>query len=144
MANALYGAFKQVLLGDNAIAGFSVPDLEGGDHRLILVDNADYTVNLGTHQDLADIAAAAREETVALTSESVALSGSTVTYDSADPTFAAASGDVSESLVIYESTGVEGTSLLIVYYDTFASGMPVTPNGGDIVVTVNASGWFSW
>ena len=60
MANALYGAFKQVLLGDNAIAGFSVPDLEGGDQRLILVDNADYTVNLGTDQDLADIAAAAR------------------------------------------------------------------------------------
>ena len=144
MANALFAAYKQVLLGDNAIAGFSVPDLEGGDQRLILIDTADDDPAIATDQDLADIAAAAREETVALTSESVALSGSTVTYDTADPTFSAASGDVCEELLIYEHTGVEGTSLLIVSYDTFASGMPVTPNGGDIIVTVNASGWFSW
>lgn len=144
MANALFAAYKAVLLGDNAVTGFSVPDLEGGDQRLILIDTADDDPAVATDQDLADIAGAARVATIALTSESVAISGSTVTYDSADPTFTAVTGDQSEELLLYEHTGTEATSLLIASYDTFTSGMPVTPNGGDILVTVNASGWWSW
>lgn len=144
MANALFAAYKQVLLGDGAITGFSVPDLEGGDQRVIGIDVADDDPVIATDQDLADIAAGARVATVALASESVALSGSTVTYDAADPTFSAVTGDQFEELAIYEHTGTEATSLLIVSFDTFASGMPVTPNGGDIVIAWHASGIFSW
>lgn len=144
MANTLFMAYKQVLLGDGAVTGFSVPDLEGGDQRVILIDTADDDPNTTTDQDLADIAAAARVATVALTTEDVAGSGGTVTYDADNATFSAVSGDQSEELVIYEHTGVEATSLLIVSFDTFASGMPVTPNGGDIIVQWNASGIWSW
>lgn len=140
MANTTFAAWRQVIMGDGAITGFSVPDLEGGDQRIILIDTADDDPNTSTDQDLADIASAARVATVALTSESVALSGSTVTYDAADATFVAVSGDQSEEMLIYEHTGTEGTSLLIISMDTFTSGMPVTPSGGDIVVTFNASG----
>ena len=43
-------------------------------------------------------------------------------------------GDPSEALVIYKDTGTESTSPLIMYIDT-ATGLPVTPNGGDITVT---------
>ena len=37
------------------------------------------------------------------------------------------------TLVIYRDTGVEGTSALIAYIDA-ATGLPITPNGGDIIV----------
>lgn len=127
-------------MGDGAITGFSVPDLEGGDQRVILIDTADDDPAIATDQDLADIASAARVATVALANESVVLSGSTVTYDADDATFTSVSGDQSEELLIYEHTGTEGTSLLIASFDTFTSGMPVTPSGGNIVVTWNASG----
>ena len=144
MANALFAAYKAVLLGDNAVTGFSVPDLEGGDQRCILIDTADDNPDVAADQDLADIAAGARVATVALTGEAVAISGSTVSWDVADFTFTAVSGDQSEELLFYDHTGTEGTSLLIASFDTFSSGMPVTPNGGDINVVVNASGVFSW
>lgn len=144
MANGCFGAYKAVLLGDGAVTGFSVPDLEGGDQRMILIDSADDTISLSTDQDLADIAAPARVATVALTGESVVLSGSTVTYDVDNPTFTAVTGDQAEQIVVYEHTGTEATSLLICFFDTFASGMPVTPNGGDIVVTIHGSGLFSF
>jgi hypothetical protein len=39
-------------------------------------------------------------------------------------------------LVIYQDTGVEGTSRLIGYYDV-ATGLPITPNGGDVTVTLD-------
>lgn len=146
MANALFSAYKAVVLGDAAVGGFSVPDLAGGDQRIILIDSADDTFDptATTDQDLADVAAGARVATVALSGESVAMSGGTATYDASDATFSAVTGDQSEVVLLYEHTGVEATSLLIVYFDTFSSGMPVTPNGGDIVVQWHASGIFTW
>ena len=35
--------------------------------------------------------------------------------------------------MIYRDTGTEATSPLIAYIDT-ATGLPITPNGGDIIV----------
>jgi hypothetical protein len=54
--------------------------------------------------------------------------------DAADITFTTVTGDQSEALVIYKDTGVEATSQLIAYIDT-ATGLPVTPGGGNITVT---------
>jgi hypothetical protein len=36
--------------------------------------------------------------------------------------------------VLYKHTGSDATARLIAYIDTASSGLPVTPNGGDIVV----------
>ncbi|CQA05857.1 Bacteriophage protein [Mycobacteroides abscessus] len=41
-----------------------------------------------------------------------------------------------EAVVIFKDTGTAGTSRLIFYLDT-ASGLPVTPNGGDINIKWN-------
>ena len=124
MANALYDYGREGFL-DGSI------DWDTDDIRVILVDSADYTVNLTTDQHLDDVTAGGR----------VAVSGSltskTVTAgvaDAADVTFSSVTGDVSEALVIYQHTGTESTSRLIAYIDT-ATGLPVTPNGGDITVT---------
>lgn len=123
MANALYAAGKQALL----TAGIN---WTSDDIRVVLVDSADYTVDLATHDNLDDIPVAARVAT------SAALTGMSATggvADAADVTYTSVTGDSIEAAVIYKHTGVESTSTLIAYIDT-ATGLPVTPNGGDIVI----------
>jgi len=123
MGNELYDAGREGFL-DGSI------DWDTDDIRCILVDIADYTVDLAAHDNLDDIPAPARVAT------SGALTGKTVAAgvaDAADVTFSAVTGDQSEALVIYKHTGTESTSRLIAYIDD-ATGLPVTPNGGDITI----------
>ena len=54
--------------------------------------------------------------------------------DAADVTFTSVSGASIEAIVLYVDSGSEATSALIAYIDT-ATGLPITPNGGDIIVT---------
>lgn len=147
MANALYAAMKQRLLGEADIGTtHPMPDFEGGDQRVILVDAADYTVNLSTNQDLADVIAGARVATAQLATEALTTAGTppVITWDADDTTFTSVTGDVAENLVIYNHDATEANALLLVFFDTFSSGMPVTPNGGNIIIQWNASGIFSW
>lgn len=130
MANGLYAPFKQRLLNKEL-------DMDSDTIKAILVDNADYTVNLTTHDDLADVAGAGIVSTATLGTKTIAAG----VFDTADFAFSAVTGDVSESIIIYDDT--HASDALVVYYDTGMTGMPVTPNGGDINVTVHASGWFS-
>lgn len=122
MANALYTKAKEGLLNGDF-------DLNANDVRGILVDLADYTVDLATHNALDDIPSGARVAVAALTGESL-VDG---VFDADDLTFPTVTGDPSEALVLYKHTGTEATSLLIAYIDT-ATGLPVTPNGGNILV----------
>ncbi|MEE8207350.1 MAG: hypothetical protein V3T88_00120 [Nitrosomonadaceae bacterium] len=125
MANAIYGISRKAFLD----AGI---DLLVDDIRVILIDDTDYTVSIDVHDFLDDVPAGAR----------VAVSGALTTktttlgvFDADNITFTAVTGDVSEALIIYHHTGVDSTSELIAYIDTGVTGLPVTPNGGDITVT---------
>jgi len=123
MANGLY---------DSAREGYLAGDLawDTDDIRIILIDEADDTPDLAVDDFLDDRAAPSRVAT------SDALASKTVAdgvADAADKTWSAVTGDVSESIDIYEHTGTESTSHLIANIDT-ATGLPVTPNGGDIEV----------
>jgi hypothetical protein len=134
MANVIYPKYKEAL-----IDGAANIDLDGGTIKAILVDLADYTYS-SAHDFLDDVPSGARVAT------SGALGSKTITngnFDSADFSFTAVTGDQSEGLIIYRDTGTESTSRLIAFYDTGVTGFPITPNGGDINVTVNASGWFT-
>ncbi|KLD65426.1 hypothetical protein [Dyella japonica] len=102
-------------------------------YKVLLVDTGAYTANFTTHEFLSDIPTSARIGT----SSGVALTSKTSTggaADAADITFSAVSGASIEALVIFKDTGTEGTSPLVAYIDT-ATGLPITPNGGDIIVT---------
>lgn len=123
MANTLYDKGRQGFL-EGAI------DWDTDDIRVILIDAADYTVDAANHDNLDDVAGAAR---VAV---SGALTGKTVTNgvaDADDVTFTSVSGDPVEAIVIYKHTGTESTSRLIAYLDS-GTGLPVTPNGGNITI----------
>jgi hypothetical protein len=124
MANALYALAKKKFLDADI-------DLLVDDLKIVLVDAADYTVNLGTHEFLSDIPAGGRVAT------SPNLSGKTTTagvFDATDVVFTAVTGDPCECYVFYKDTGVAATSPLIAYFDT-AGGLPITPNGADINLT---------
>lgn len=124
MANALYGLGRQAFLNGDI-------DWANDDIRVILVDTNDYSVQIDTHDNLDDIPAGAR---VAVSGSLTGKSSTLGVADAGNVTFSAVTGDPSEALVIYKHTGVESTSTLIAYIDS-ATGLPVTPNGGDITVT---------
>ena len=124
MANALYDKGREGFLAGDI-------DWDANTIKIVLIDEADDTIDLATDDNLDDRAAGSRVAT------SGALGSKTTTdgvADAADVTFSAVSGDVSESIDGYKDTGTESTSRLIFNIDT-ASGLPVTPNGGDITVT---------
>ena len=128
MANGLYAQAKQSFLANELkwITGTAQT------FKVALIDTADYAVNLSTHQFLSDVGGAAIVGTpTAIGTPSAALG----VADGNDVTLSAVSGDVSEALIIFQDTGVTGTSRLVAYIDTVASGLPVTPNGGDITIT---------
>jgi len=64
-------------------------------------------------------------------------------FDGDNVTYTAVTGNSVEALIIYIDTGDSATSRLVAYIDTGVTGLPVTPNGGDITVTWNASGIFA-
>ncbi len=121
MTNALYDLGREGFLASDI-------DWDGDNIKVVAVDADDYTVNLGTDNDLADIAAGARVST------SGNLAGKSVTAgvaDADDISLISVSGDTFEALVIYQDTGTPATSRLIAYIDT-GSGLPLAPNGGDV------------
>jgi hypothetical protein len=98
--------------------------------KVALVDTGVYTVNISTHQFLSDLSGVVGTA-VTLTSPTTAAG----VADAADVTFTAVTGNSAEALVIYKDTGSAATSPLIAYEDSGVTGLPVTPNGGDIGIT---------
>ncbi|MGH3725669.1 MAG: hypothetical protein ACRDUS_16290 [Mycobacterium sp.] len=96
--------------------------------KAVLVDTGTYTLNAATHEFLSDIPSGARIATsAALTSKTNVLG----VLDAADASWPAVSGLSGEAVVIIKDTGTAATSRLIFFLDS-ATGLPVTPNGGDI------------
>ena len=99
--------------------------------KAVLVDTGTYTANLAAHEFLSDISGGARIAT------SGAFTGKATTggaADANDVTFTSVTGASIEAIVLYKDTGTDSTSPLIAFIDT-ATGLPITPNGGDIIVT---------
>lgn len=128
MANALYDLARQRYL----TAGLN---WTSDTVKVVLVRSTGYTVSLATHEFLSDVSSSAR--TPATAGACPTLGSKTATggaADAADVTFTAVTGAAIGAIVIFKDTGTESTSPLIAYIDT-ATGLPITPNGGDIIVT---------
>lgn len=131
MANAIYPKFKEAVL-----SGGANHDMSAGTVKAALVDTGTYTY-AATHEFLSDLSGrVGTDQTL------ISKTFTDGAFDSGDPTWSALSGSTVEAIVLYIDTGVPGTSRLIAYIDT-ATGLPLTPNGGDATFAVNASGWFT-
>lgn len=123
MANAMYAKGLEAFLTGQI-------NWESDTIKAVLVDLNLYTPNLNTDQFLSDIPSGARVSTSPALSSKSASNG---VADAADVTFSAVSGAQSEALALYKDTGDASTARLICIIDT-ATGLPVTPGGGDISV----------
>lgn len=133
MANALYPLWKEQLLQFTANN-----NLSAGTVKVALIDTGTYTYS-AAHQYWSAASAAAVGTPQTLTSKTFAAG----TFDASDAVFTAVTGSTVEALIIYIDTGTASTSPLVAYIDTGVTGLPVTPNGGDISVAWNASGIFT-
>lgn len=128
MANAVYPKYMEAVIQASANSSLA------GTLKAALVDTGTYTYS-------------AAHEFYSSVSGVVGTPGTigTKTYtngllDGADVTFTAVSGPTAEATILYIDTGTAGTSRLVAYIDTGATGLPVTPNGGDITIQWNVSG----
>jgi len=134
MANAIQQSYKQNLLAGTAGYDLDVDDATDGPF-VALVDTGTYTWNAGHdfYSDLSGVVGTDQRITAPTVTNGV--------LDGGDLTYTAVSGNSVEALVIYRhNSGANTTWPYVAYIDTGVTGLPVTPNGGDITVTWNGSG----
>jgi hypothetical protein len=124
MANGLYDKGRERFLT-------GVIDWTSATIRCSLIDTGAYTVSLSSHEFLSDIAGGAIIAGPATLGSKTATNGAA---DAADVTFTAVTGTSIEGIVIYMHVTVSSDSPLLAWIDV-ATGLPITPNGGDIIVT---------
>jgi len=121
MANALYGKGREAFLKGDI-------DMEVADIIIAFVDAGVYTLQIDVHDF--------RDDIPSEIAASGNLSSKTYTlgvFDAADETLSTVSGNEFEYIIPIENTGAPGSSHLIACIDS-ATGLPCTPNDGDIIV----------
>lgn len=142
MANALYPKWKEALLQGTAAALLNGSGTTGV--YAALIDTGVYTYN--SANEFWDTGGA-NDPVDALIGTAMEI-GATKSYtngvfDGADVTFSTVSGNSAEAIIIFvKNAGAQTTWRLVAYLDTNVTNLPVTPNGGNITVTWNASGIF--
>lgn len=132
MANAIYPKYKEAILQSAANSNMS-----SGTVKVALIDTGTYTYS-AAHEFYSSVTG------VVGTPQTIGTKTFTNgVFDGDNVTFTAVTGSSVEALIIYIDTGTAGTSRLIAFIDTSVTGLPVTPNGGDIGITWNASGIFA-
>lgn len=131
MANVLYPKWKEALVQASANSSLT------GTVRATLVDTGVYTYS-AAHEFLTSLTGTVG--TAQTIGTKTFVNG---VFDGGNVSFPAVTGDSVEALVIYIDTGTASTSRLVAYIDTGVTGLPVTPNGGDIDVNWNAAGIFA-
>ena len=132
MANALYPKWKEALLQFTANN-----NLSSGTVKVALVTSG-YTYS-SSDQFYSSVSASAVGTPQTIGSKTFTLG----VFDGADVTFTAVTGSQAVALVLYIDTGSTATSPLVAFINASVTNLPVTPNGGDITITWNASGIFA-
>jgi len=136
MANAVYPKFKEAVLqaaANSALTGTGSTGLYA-----VLVDTGVYTYN-SLHQFYTSLSGSptVEQEITTVTTTNGIVDGNNVTF----PLVPA--GATCEAIILFrKNTGANSTWRLVCYLDSNVSGLPVTPNGGDITINWNAAGIF--
>lgn len=136
MPNAIYDLFKQELLKANANNELDSAEGATGVYAA-LVDAGVYTFS-HAHQFYSSLSGIVGTDQEILTKTQAG-----GVFDGSDLTFPSVTGNSVEAIVLYrKNAGANTTWPLIAYIDTGVTNLPVTPNGGNITITWNASGIF--
>lgn len=133
--SALYDKARESFLSQNPTLDWDTDTI-----KAFLVDGASYTPDMANHQYLSDVPAGARKGNGGgqTRADAPILGGKTVTAGVADAnniTFTLVpAGPALEYILLFKDDGVaDASSPLIALIDS-GTGLPVTPNGGDITV----------
>jgi len=119
MANAIYPKAKEQMLQGGI-------NLSTGNVKVALIDLGTYTYS-AAHEFFSSVTGVVGTP-VTLTTKTF-VNG---VFDADDVTFTSVTGATAEALIIYIDTGTAGTSRLILFQDVGVTGLPVTPNSGNI------------
>ncbi len=127
MANSLYDNGRQSFLDQVTPIAWLADTIKV---VLVRIGAGFYQVVLGSDKFLSIILAANRVATSAALTSKASTAG---VASAANITLPAVSGGQVGAIVLFKDTGVDTSSPLIAYIDT-ATGLPLTPNGGDITI----------
>lgn len=143
MATAIHDTFRNGNMG-NPNGTTTTVDFDTDDLRMALIDDTDLSSPSGpvlvTWDDWADM------DQGTLVADGTNLASKTVgsvavgVFDCDNFTFSAVNGDAADYLSLRKYDATDANSTLIITWDSTTSGIPVTPNGGDITVQMNGSG----
>ena len=137
MANAIYPKWKEALITGAANSALNGSGTTGV--YAALVDTGTYTYS-AAHEFFSSVIAGE----VGTSQELASKTFTNGVLDAADITHPSVTGATCEALVLYvKNAGANTTWRLVAYIDTGVTGLPVTPNGGNIGTTWNASGIFA-
>lgn len=129
MATVVHLDWLDGMLGDPT---HSVIDFDTDNIDASLLDETDAGTITSSFVDYDEVDAA----TVVATAD-VSVSGiaSGVVSLSGAVTFSSVTGDAADFLTVWKNSGTPSTSPLAITWDSASTGLPVTPNGGDITAT---------
>jgi hypothetical protein len=140
LASFLYDEFRSQLGGEPT---HTAMNLETDTFSVFFVDEADDTISQSADIDAADRASAAQVPAFA-SAPAIANNSWTVTsnvgiFDGDDAVFTSLSGDQVESYDIFKDSGTDTTSPMLGNFDD-ATGLPLTPSGGNVTIVFHANG----
>ncbi|SRR6266403_1722218 len=137
MANAIYPLYKQSVLSADANSDLLQTTANVAPY-VALVNTSSYTYS-ASHQFYSSLAGV-----VGTDQQITSPAATNGTFSGANVTFTSVTGSTVGALVLYrKNAGANTTWRLVMYEDTSVTGLPVTPNGGNIVITWNGSGIFT-
>lgn len=123
MANFLYDAIRKKMLERDF-------NWKTDTIKAVLIDTSQYTPSQASHEYLSDVPIRARVATSSAFTNKSTEGGAA---DADDLVFQSVSGPTIGAIIIYRDFGADNMSQLIAYIDSSA-GLPITPNGNDIII----------
>lgn len=132
MPSTIYPKYKEAVL-----SAASNTSMVSEDVRVALVDTDTYTFS-NADQYYSDLSGVVADSEI-LASKSV----TNGVFDADSAVVISASGSEAEALVVYIDTGNANTSRVVTYIDSGVTGIPVSPNGGNINIDWATEGIFT-
>ena len=139
MSNNLYPIWKAALLTDSSGVNANLTETGGEGTFALLIDTGTYSYSDADDffDDLSGVVGTAAGEEITTPTVTSGV------FDGDNVTFSAVTGNTVEAIVIYrKNAGATSTHYLVAFIDTGVTGLPVTPNGGDITITWAGGGIF--
>jgi hypothetical protein len=150
MANALYPKWKQALVQEaQTLKSLDQSDAADGVYCALLTIGGTNYVYSQAHQFYTDLGANIQGTPLQVTNPTVntgTVGASTgLIFDGDDATYIFVSGTAIGAVVLYRhNPGANTTWRLVYYYDNTGYGLPVTPNGGNLIIAWSPNGIFLW